>query len=473
MKPLYPVLLLAAGIAISPYTAFAQPRTLEFTSGAGNPTTAQGPVISQVITFQNNTDNPTGNTFAAFTTPTTTATISLSNFQYVLPAAQTSTTTPLMIGATNNTGGPLVAPVNIYNLMSTVGGAADANFTSASTVTAGNGITQATNEAVYLYTSAMGMYNAGASTTGRYYIGDLTITFNSYVTNPVIHLMGLGALDGSLGIATELELQTPSLTLSVLSGSTELTVSSGTKILNGAAHPTATTGAGAASGSILVTGTNIPVLTFKVFLRADGGGTWTAGPHVGDAWMIGISTPTALVTVLPLTITGFTATTQGVNAQLQWQTATEQNIRFFEVQSSRDGNEWLSIGMVTASGNSNTPNTYHFTDVNTAAGNNNYRIKEVDANGNAAYSSVRSIYFEANSQTKVFPNPVKDRLYITGHGSVISSVIISDRTGKQLYQYRNPPSGNSLDMSHLPSGMYLVTIRYASGQTESEKIFKY
>src|SRR4051812_21227503 len=79
----------------------AQSPALEFASGAGN-TTGNGPTLAnQVITFQNNTNNPAGNTFATYN-PTLTATFSLSNQQYTLPASQISTTKGLSFGANQN-----------------------------------------------------------------------------------------------------------------------------------------------------------------------------------------------------------------------------------------------------------------------------------------------------------------------------------------------------------------------------------
>lgn len=470
MKPVL-VLLLVGNVCLCSFAAFSQTPTLEFTAGAGNPTT-QGPVSSQSITVQNNTDNPTGNTFAAFGTPLTTATFTPGNFQYVL-TPQAPTTNPLMIGGSNSSTA-VAASANIFDLMNAVGAAVDADFTSAPTVTAGTGINQTVNQAVWMYTSVMGMYNAGQSTTGRYYIGDLTISFNQLVTNPVLQLVGMGATDGAVAMSTELELQTPSLTLSVLSGSPELTISGGTKILNGAATPGSATGSGAMSGSVLVTGTNITSMTFQVYLRAVGGtgSVWTTGPHVGDVWMIGVSFPTSQVVALALPITNFTAVPQGATAQLKWSTETEENSRFFEIEANRSGKGWQSVGMVMAAGNSSALQQYSFTDVGAVAGNNAYRIKAVDADGSAIYSGVVTLGFGGNSQAKFFPNPVKDRLYIMSNGEIIQSVVVSDTEGKEVYQTGSLSSGNSLDMSHLAAGIYFVTIRYVSGQSETVKVIK-
>ena len=202
--------------------------TLEFASGGGP--TGTGPSIApQVVTFQNNTNNPNGNTFVAYT-PTTTATFSLSNQQYALPLTESSTATSIMFGAGNTNATPLVTSLAYYNLMNAYSASVNGDYTSASNVTAGTGIAINRNYALQIFSSVMGLYHAGLSTSGRYYMADLTITFNEGLTNPVLHITGLGATSGGLGFTTELELQTPSVTLSELSGSTELTVSAGTKI---------------------------------------------------------------------------------------------------------------------------------------------------------------------------------------------------------------------------------------------------
>lgn len=448
----------------------AQTPTIEFATGEG-PTGSGPSIAAQTITFENNTNNPTGNTFVAFTTPTTTATFTLSNQQYTLPTSQSASTAALVFGGGNNAGLLAINGYTYYNAMGAYSSPVNGDFTSAATVTAGTGIDITKNYSLQLFTSVMGLYNANSSTTGTYYVANLTITFNTLITNPVIHLVGLGGTYGSLGFSTELVLQTPSLTLTKLSGSTELSVS-GTSILNTATTLGGTTGSGAASGSVLVTGTNIQTLTFKVYIRGDGGGTaWSSGTtQSGDGWMIGVSALTSEVVPLALTITDFTATPAGSSVQLQWNAETAANTGFFDIESSRDGATWQNIGMVMATGNNST---FSYIDVNAASGNNFYRIKEVDAGGNDIYSSVRSVYLTQVPPTKFFPNPVRDRLFIISNGSTIQTVVITNAEGIEMASYSSPGSQNSIDMSSLPGGIYFVTVRYASGNAQTMKVVKY
>jgi hypothetical protein len=268
----------------------AQTPALEFAAGAGNPTGNGPTVANQVITFQTNTNNPSGNTFVAYS-PTLTATFSLSNQQYSLPTSEISTGKGLSFGATQSNSSSSAPASALFALMNSISTPSNSNFTSSTAVTAGTGIDISVNKAVGMFTTTRALYNANASTSGRYYFGNLTITFNQTVTNPILQIVGMGGYYSSLGFTNELELQTSGIVLSKFSGSSELSVSSGTKILNSAAHPNSPTGSGAASGSVLASGSGISSLTFKIYLRGDGGDfAWGgSGNHQGDVWFIGVS----------------------------------------------------------------------------------------------------------------------------------------------------------------------------------------
>jgi hypothetical protein len=279
------LLLLTGGVWSR--AALAQTPTLEFASGAGNPT-GNGPTIgAQVITFQNNTNNPIANTFAAFT-PVTTATLALSNQLY---------TSGLVFGGAANLSGSTPTGSALFPAINSVDNSNN-NYTSANGIA--GGIDVNANSGVELYTDVSYLGNNATPNT-RYQYADLTITFNQPMVNPVVHVTGLGNNNGNSGnYTTELDLLTDGVMLSKLSGSNELYVQSN-KILNTAADPTADTGLGVASGSVLVTtsGAGITSLQFRVYLRT--GNTVTAltpSGSSGDGWLLAISnqTPPPVVT---------------------------------------------------------------------------------------------------------------------------------------------------------------------------------
>jgi hypothetical protein len=472
VKTVY-LLLLFGGSVI---TLEAQP-TIEFANGSG-PSTSGSTTADQVITFQSNLDNPTGNTFSSFS-PTTTATFSLSNQQYTLTPAQNSNGADVSFGGTLNTTGASVGSFAQFPTMGAISSPLSTVFTSSESTPTGEGISTTSNYATEVFTSTMGLYNANASTNGTYLMANLTITFSYPITDPVIHIVGLGGTYGAgfhstLGFTTELTLLSSGYTMSELSGSTEMSVT-GTQILNTSATPTGTTGAGAASGSVLVSGTNISQLVFAIYMKGNGGATtWSNGTeHTGDAWLIGVSALNTDI-ALPLSFTRFTAQAQGNSARLNWATASEENTDHFNVQYSKDGSSWQSVGEVKAAGNSATASNYQFIHANPAPGNNFYRLLAVGISGAINYSDVREVQFaDGGLGLSFYPNPVKDRVTITTDGTPLSSVTVLTIDGRTLQQNANFNSGQNIDLSHYPSGMYVLSVRKTDGTTGIIKIEKY
>ena len=311
--------------------ALAQTPTLEFTtaapvSGTNPNTNGSGPTTAaQVITFLNNTNNPTGTIFATYT-PTTTATFVLGRQQYPLSTAKSSTGYSVNFGGTANSSAVALGSSALFPAMSALGSAPATSFTSASTVTASTGIDVAVNNAVRIQCSTEALDYSVTAANVRPYMADLTISFSAPIVNPVIHVVGLGSgLSGpntgnTTPFTTELELQTLGVTLSKLSGSTELNVTTDNKILNSATTLGPTTGSGAASGSVLATtsAAGVTSLTFKVYLRSTVGGFWqNASPstsHSGDGWLIAVSSlatapQSAPADILQTTLSGPATTT--------------------------------------------------------------------------------------------------------------------------------------------------------------------
>jgi hypothetical protein len=472
VKPLYTAkgLFLLIVASVNALAGKAQ-ASLEFASG-GSPTGPGATNANQVVTFKNNTNNPTGNTFAAFSSPTITTTFSFTNQQYTLPATQLSTGLPMVFGAAINNGGAKALNSSLYTQMSSLGSPSNNNFTSLETVPAGTGISTTNNYATEFMISAMPLFNAGVSTSGRYYMGDMNITFSMPLTDPVIHLVGIGAYYSTLGFTAEFDCSTPGIVLSELSGSAELAVA-GNKILNTASHPSSTTGSGAASGSILAKGTNITSISFKVYLMGDGGASaWaTSTSHSGDQMLIAVST-TVPTSVLPVNIKSFIATPQSGNVLLQWATAAENNTGFFDLQHSTNQLGWQSIGAVNAAGNSNTEKKYSFVHTTPAPGSNYYRLRIVDKDDRASWSAVLELDFAEVASITAYPNPTKGVCTLITHGAPFTAVTIMTLDGKPLQQVPNFVSGGAIDLTQHPIGVYLISVKDNTGKTQLLKVFK-
>ncbi|MFD2720998.1 right-handed parallel beta-helix repeat-containing protein [Hymenobacter monticola] len=272
--------------------ALAQTPTLEFATGAGN-TTANGPSIAnQVITFQNNANNPNDNVFTAVN-PAVTATFSLgAPQQYTNVTSVPTTNTGTSFGATINGNNVNATGTALFPTMQGLFGTTYANniYTSAPTGPTGTGINTTVNRSVGMYNSVNALQGQGTTpSTTRFLYSTLTITFSQPIANPVIQITDLGGNTGIVGFTTDLDLVTSGVTLGKLSGTANLAVSAA-QIRNSS---TTFTAGNFASGSVVA---NTPAggvtsLQFNLYVHGDGSGSWPVANERqgGDVFYLGLT----------------------------------------------------------------------------------------------------------------------------------------------------------------------------------------
>ena len=176
---------------------------------------------------------------------------------------------------------------------------------------------------------------------------------------------------------------------------------------------------------------------------------------------------------LPISLVDFTATKQFKVVGLNWQTSTEQNSSYFDVEFSEDGTSFRSIGRVSAAGNSNTAKNYSLIHTTPVNGTNYYRLKMVDVDGSFKYSAVRTVKFSAPTSIKIMPNPTIDRVYITSNeGGVLQSVGVYSLDGKLLQQVTNFTLGKSIDLSNYTPSIYILRLIDKDGTVEVIRVVK-
>jgi hypothetical protein len=180
--------------------------------------------------------------------------------------------------------------------------------------------------------------------------------------------------------------------------------------------------------------------------------------------------------VLPITLSQFTGKTIEKANLLQWQTATEINTQFFEIERSLDAQNWSSIGTVKAAGNRQTIQNYDFLDEKPAS-KNYYRLKSVDNDGKSAFSSVIYLSNSKEYELEVFPIPSKQHVTIRYNtpDSETAKVTIYDVVGKLCYTTEiavdNTSSDYLIDISSLSKGVYLLNFT-VNGRNLVSKIIK-
>ncbi|WP_196283596.1 T9SS type A sorting domain-containing protein [Hymenobacter jeongseonensis] len=180
------------------------------------------------------------------------------------------------------------------------------------------------------------------------------------------------------------------------------------------------------------------------------------------------------VTPLPVELTVFTAqAVKNVDAQLTWRTASEKNNDFFDVERSLNGKDFITIGQVQGQGSTSSATAYALTDAGIgpkAAGLVYYRLRQVDFDGTATYSPVRTVTFtKALASTpaiSVFPNPATaaTTLDLSQLPAGTYQVSLLDATGRVvLGATLNAGLAHALELQTLASGTYTVLVRGQHG----------
>lgn len=112
---------------------------------------------------------------------------------------------------------------------------------------------------------------------------------------------------------------------------------------------------------------------------------------------------------LPVQLASFNASVDKRNVNLKWSTSTETNNKGFEIERKEIAGNWSKIGYVEGNGNSTTVKNYSFEDRNLTTGKYNYRLKQIDNNGNYEYHTLSKVV-EVGIPTKFdlsqnYPNP--------------------------------------------------------------------
>lgn len=174
---------------------------------------------------------------------------------------------------------------------------------------------------------------------------------------------------------------------------------------------------------------------------------------------------------LPVELTAFTAERRNNEALLQWTTAQELNNDRFEVESSVDARTFRAVGQVAGQGTSAQRRDYQFTDANLAryqAPVVYYRLRQVDRNGTATLSPVRTVQVpklvSARTLT-VFPNPAADHLTVRLSSAYAGTAQLQlyDVQGRTVISATRDLTGAAgsdlrLSVSELPSGAYTLRV---------------
>lgn len=149
--------------------------------------------------------------------------------------------------------------------------------------------------------------------------------------------------------------------------------------------------------------------------------------------------------------------------ELHWETGSESNNDYFEIQRSQDGHSFAPIARVKGAGNSASKQSYQWLDTAPERGINFYRLKQVDFDGKYDFSSLEA------ASWKPCPAAVWAKtVFQAGErlqwpvGEPLEELTLYTAQGQLVFQTKHPEDGLRMPANCAP-GLYLLQWRSACG----------
>lgn len=173
--------------------------------------------------------------------------------------------------------------------------------------------------------------------------------------------------------------------------------------------------------------------------------------------------------LLPVELTSFVSSVNLNSVILNWSTTAEQNNSGFDIERKTLAEDWKKIGNVIGHGTVNTHSNYSYTDKNLLTGKYNYRLKQIDFNGNFKYYELSSpaeigvpVKYELSQN---YPNPFNPltKINFSLPGQSFVSLKIFDMNGREVAQIVNEVKQagyytENFNAVNLSSGVYFYKI---------------
>ncbi|MBL7703081.1 MAG: T9SS type A sorting domain-containing protein [Ferruginibacter sp.] len=167
---------------------------------------------------------------------------------------------------------------------------------------------------------------------------------------------------------------------------------------------------------------------------------------------------------LPITLVNFRGTSKGCyNAELVWNTTEEINAKHFIIERrSAGGNTFDALDTIPAAGSNST---YHDIDNVSITGKTLYRLKMVDMDGQFKYSHfiLVSVNCEGRQLIVTYPNPVKDKLQVSGTVAG-DKLVLYNSAGQRLNIFQISGSQFELPVMYYTPGLYKLVIINNTGE---------
>ncbi len=213
-----------------------------------------------------------------------------------------------------------------------------------------------------------------------------------------------------------------------------------------------------------------PGSTFSFIWNIETGNGSGHNAHIGiDNIIISVES------VLPVELATFNADRENNCIKLNWSTYTEINNDYFFIEKSPNGIGFEKIGQVSGTGTSFQSQHYSFIDTSPLAGNNYYRLKQVDFDGKKAISKVITVkYLQDSNEPLIYPTIFNSGFWVNFHEEKENGIIyLFDFNGRLLFE-KNIGLENSIyiNMGGFINGTYFLVMDIENHKF-TKRVFKF
>jgi hypothetical protein len=179
------------------------------------------------------------------------------------------------------------------------------------------------------------------------------------------------------------------------------------------------------------------------------------------------------ICILPMEWIDFQVKSTSASNQLQlnWKIIENREHKGYFIEYSYNGNNWEDLGYMTGNGRTDGEATYSYTMGKVLSGTVYFRVKQVELNGSANYSTVKKVNLNNSIELKVWPNPATDLIQInTGNKTGKASII--DASGRIIKSIILGSGINRISVNDLNRGLYMVTFNSNQGDVLQTKFLK-
>lgn len=171
--------------------------------------------------------------------------------------------------------------------------------------------------------------------------------------------------------------------------------------------------------------------------------------------------------VIPLTLEHFSGFANNCKVVLNWKSGLEINVRNIEIQQSIDNTTFTTVTHVNAKG-SNSHYSIELPHLNDAF----YRLKINDFDNTYQYSHIIHVKKRcSNTDYQIHPNPTRNSIQVSNLRAG-DRVVIADVQGRKVLTVPAYQLNGKIDVTALPSGIYVLRVIHEGKMVESLKLIK-